>query len=825
MGNKVKKFISIAAAALMAGSVLAMTACNAKPYALENPLSYTSSDDAAKSNGGFAVEKGDYVYFVNGQALSDSSNKYGDVQKGSLMRISKANLQAGNYAQADVVVPLLFVNGNMDSGIYIYGDYVYFATPTTDKDLDGNVMSYKLDFKRARLDGTEVMSDFYFRTETNNVQYRFVKGDDGAIYCMYVEDGVLKSYNTATGANTVLVKGAVGGYVFDKSDSESDTVYYTMNVPNMFVNTDDAANEVYTQIYRVSATATVTVDADNASYTAKDGDKYSKTYDFDENFFNRKNEEAKKADKKAKEPYNLEDYTTYTYVNLGELVVDGIGSSDGQLSVPTDKTWQYHDKADYDAAKGTAEFTELKGYTYSIQSQQNGGIYFTRSLVNSTENDIANLYYLANETVDNSAWNTVAGNSRFTVVSENTTNASSSAIYYLDSNGVHNYLYVSGDKLMRAAQPSANLEEVTVARKGFTSRKLLYISDNYLYTYMADTKALYRIDYTGAKDDYHAFAGNEEYEDVRILEIEFNTSWYAPEFFGEVLLYNNAQTVNGTAYNYINAVSLKGANGMMTVAELKALNEKYTEVTDYIESLKGDKKLSAAAMTYFRTGSRAAVDAVVAEYGDTALSTTDLQEFDAFVGHKVSERKPSTSTQKPNDYTEMFKDEAGNYYDVESYFVGVLGDNVSDADKEAMAAGWQASIYTVAATEETEEKAGLQWWAWLLIALGGVIVIAAAAVLVLYLRKRSKKAMEERMRTSKRKKKIDTTDDKSIDVYADDDEPTTEGDAVVDAVAVEEASAETVVDAAAAENGSETVENDGEEAAPETAADDAEKTE
>ena len=38
MGNKVKKFISIAAAALMAGSVLAMTACNAKPYALENPL-------------------------------------------------------------------------------------------------------------------------------------------------------------------------------------------------------------------------------------------------------------------------------------------------------------------------------------------------------------------------------------------------------------------------------------------------------------------------------------------------------------------------------------------------------------------------------------------------------------------------------------------------------------------------------------------------------------------------------------------------------------------------------------------------------------------
>ena len=169
MGNKTKKFISLLAATVMTGSALAISACSPKPYGLGEPLSMPAEAAEVKSNGGFAVEKGGYVYFINGQEFTTANNVYGDVNKGSLMRISTQNLTSGNYDKAEVVVPLLFATSNTDSGIFIQGDYVYFATPTTDKDLDGNVMSYKLDFKRAKLDGTEVMSDYYFRTESNNV--------------------------------------------------------------------------------------------------------------------------------------------------------------------------------------------------------------------------------------------------------------------------------------------------------------------------------------------------------------------------------------------------------------------------------------------------------------------------------------------------------------------------------------------------------------------------------------------------------------------------------------------------------------------------------
>jgi len=451
-----------------------------------------------------------------------------------------------------------------------------------------------------------------------------------------------------------------------------------------------------------------------------------------------------------------------------------------------------------------------------LRSYDNGGIYFTRSLVNATENDENNLYYLADATIDAATWNTVTGNKKFDIVSTNVTNASADAFYYIDSNNGHTYLYVSGEKLVREYydEASASLKKVEIAKKGFSGRKILYTVDNYLYTYNDSEKTLFRIDYTGEADDYNAILSSEEYSDVQILKIEFNTAWYAPEFFGDVLLYNDAQTVNGTSYNYIKAVNLKGESGTMTVAELKDLNEKYTEVTDYINALKGDKKLSAAVMTYFRTGSKAAVNAVVAEYGADALSENDLKEFNAYVERKLSERKPTATSQQPNDYTDMFVED-GKYYGVLSYFVGSIGAE-SKEDAEAMLNGWKATVYTETATETENGENGLAWWAWVLIALGGVAVVGGGVVLGLYLSKRSKKAMEERMRTSKPRVKIDTTDDKSIDVYADETaEETTEADTVEEAAEeVSEEETEDTAEEAVEETTEEVVETAVEETAP-----------
>ena len=785
MRNKSKKIISLIAAAALSVSALSLAGCGA--YGLDTKLELPTGE--VTSNGGFVVEKGDYVYFINGQTSYDMSNTFGDAQKGALMRIKESELSQGNYGSVEMVVPMLFVNANYDSGIYIYGDYVYFATPSVDKDLNGNLKNTELEFRCAKLDGSETSATAFATVTNNSAQYRFVEINN-TVYCLYVDGSALKSCNTATGDVTTLVSGA-SGYVFN-SDAEEvagddyGTVYYTMTVPKL-EGTDAATTEEYGQIYRVRADATVTVDKNAASYTVT-GHDYTKTYDFDEAYLKEQNKQAK--DEKKDEPYDLADYTTYPYVNLGELVVDGVGKS-SEIN-PSDK---YNDMADIEAA-GDA-WTELKGYTYSIQSYENGGLYFKRTKVMTGNNEIEALYYLADETTQAAEWNTVSGNSEFVTVSLNTTNASSSAIYLIGEDGKHSYLYVSGDYLYRAEQPTVladgSYEEAEALKmeKGVSGATPLYVQDNFLYYY--SDNYLFRIDYTGDAENYHAFLeGQEEFDAVQILKIEWNTSWFAPEFVGSTLLYNNMQTVAEITNNYIYAVNLagSGANGMMTVAELKAFNEKYDEVQDYISDVTNDE-LGAALRYYFRTG-ETAIYAGMEDREEYAQ-----KEFEAFTQHTISTNKAKT------DYTEMFKD-GESYYDVESYFINLLG-KVSDDDAEAYKLSWEKNLGIV---EETEEESEWPWWATLLIVLGSVIVVGGAGVVIfIYARKASKKAMEEQMRTSKKRKKIDTTDDKTIDVYAD-DEPQAE--------ATEEAPAEETAEEATEEAPVEEMAEEATEEAPAT---------
>jgi len=118
MRKSVKKFAIAFLAIVLAFATFVGCAGNYTQKALDGDIS-----GEVKSNGGFVVEKGNYVYFINGSEDYTVKNKFGDVTKGSLMRIAKTDLAAGNYAETDVVVPLLFVSQDYNSGIYVYGDY------------------------------------------------------------------------------------------------------------------------------------------------------------------------------------------------------------------------------------------------------------------------------------------------------------------------------------------------------------------------------------------------------------------------------------------------------------------------------------------------------------------------------------------------------------------------------------------------------------------------------------------------------------------------------------------------------------------------------
>lgn len=750
MRNTFKKVTSLLAATLITTTAFSFVGCSSGGYAPQNLQGSVAGE--AISNGGFAVEKGDFVYFINGSEEYTANNTLGKVKKGALMRIAKADLSAREYDAVEMVVPSLFVAQDMTAGIFLYGDYVYYASPTTEKERDGKVANSYLSFHKAKLDGSsteEQIKDYLFRLDDNTTKYRYVEVD-GVVYCVYVDgtDKVLYSFNTKTGEKTTLVEGASSDFFFDTVDLENPTVYYTMAVTED-IDSENPVTLNYNQLYavRADATAEVKKSGNTVSYEVSGG----YTYSFDHGYLSDK-----------VDGYKEDDYTTFPYVNLGTLVLDGKGSS-----LTSSPETQYNHDADSTPATPN-------GYTYNPQNYSNGELFFTRKDVNASmsDGDGSELYYLSDATKGASDWKSIGGNARVDVskIALSTTNASATALYepYAipgDNAEYHRYIYTSGSKIHRAtAKYDGTIVESVVLATGMDSATLLKTEGDYLYYYKSGINGnhLYRVKYNGNADCYGGLTLTDEYEPLRILDVDWNADWYVPELVcGDKLLYSNAQSFGGVSYNYINVVDLKGANGLMTNEELKAFNEKQEEVEKYFKEFEnsGYKELAKTLRYYFRTGETKVFDEFIAEakaqgYKDHyRYSEYELNEFALFTSHE-------------GDYAEMFKD-GDRYYDVESYFYSIIG-VMKDADAKAIAEVWKSSEYIKPLPKLEVAKDDTAKLVWTIVGVAaGVLVLATAITIPLVIRHKKKAKLKADLAATAVRKRasIDTTDDKSIDVY------------------------------------------------------------
>lgn len=714
----IKKIITGVLAVTCLTSAVAFSACGDDNYTATPLTGYEETKNApVESNGGFAVKKGSWIYFINGTQYYTASNEYGDAVRGSLMRISETNFNAGNYTQAEIVVPQLFVAQDYDAGIFIYGDYVYYATPTTDKDMEtGEAERTKIDFKRAKLDGSETMKGYYFRLDNNTSNYRYVE-ENGVVYCLYEEDTTLKSYNTVTGVTSVLVKGATSSYYYD-TDVTDGKVYYTMAVTKG-TDTDNPVTMDYNQLYCVSASATATVDAEKASYTTSNGD----TYNFDEYFMQKKNEEAKEKaeenDEDVELPYDFEDYSTYPYVNLGELVLDGCGQFDGATTSPS-----------------------LGGYTYTLTTYQNGGVYFTREELPNTGSDqeTGDTYYISDTAKDAEGYNAVTANANLKEVDGN--GATASAIF-TEKEGLITYYYnVTGSIYKHVVGGKTTM--LTNANTALNKATLWKVDGDYLYFYSENSNGnnIGRINVTGKESNYQeAMLGEmeeyttaDEYRPQIITFVDWNMSWYKPEIFGEILLYSNVQSFGDKSYNYIYATKLD------SVKEVKERIADYNAVYEEINKAKGTA-LQNAMTYYFRTGKTEAYDSVKEE----VYNETQQKAFD--------------------DFKAKFEGDNPEFV-LESEYFTLMG-KWSDEDAAEINQSWVDLL--TPEKDATEEESGLPTWAIILISVGSALVVGVAAFIVIrkVRRAKAKKREEEATVNAYKRKKIDTTDDKSIDVYAD----------------------------------------------------------
>lgn len=176
-----KKVIVIIAIVLVA--ILVLAGCESYKNARVE-----GGDPTAKveSNGGSIVKQGDYIYFINGYAdyqTKAQDNWFGNVVKGAIMRIKAADL--GDMSKAQVVVPKSVVSSASNTGFSIYGNYIYYVSPSVKEDRSGSVQNSDLQFMRTDLNGqnTQVILEIEGGKST---QYKYTSAG-----LTYVKDGKL----------------------------------------------------------------------------------------------------------------------------------------------------------------------------------------------------------------------------------------------------------------------------------------------------------------------------------------------------------------------------------------------------------------------------------------------------------------------------------------------------------------------------------------------------------------------------------------------------------------------------------------------------------
>lgn len=148
---KKKLFLVVTVFALVAILATCLVACN-KGFKWHS-VGGGDATAEVKSNGGYVVKQGNYLYFINGYVGLDENNDFGTPVKQSIVRVEIKNGVPDN-STAVVVVPKSVYNTSAKGGFAIYGEWIYYVTPNYDRDKHDQKSTVNSDFMRTKIDGS-----------------------------------------------------------------------------------------------------------------------------------------------------------------------------------------------------------------------------------------------------------------------------------------------------------------------------------------------------------------------------------------------------------------------------------------------------------------------------------------------------------------------------------------------------------------------------------------------------------------------------------------------------------------------------------------------
>lgn len=234
--------------------------CLAFTFAACSSGKTVAADNGIDRDGGFVAETKDYVYFINGVESYSTEYKTGDVVKGALQRVKKS-AYGSDSAEYETIVSKLIVSSDYDAGFYIYGDYVYYAVPSAEKDKTGAVKSDKLNFFRTNLDASKTSSKIADKDFNRAANFRYIASGDKVYLAVYSTDLYVYDADTCklvfSTEDTDTKKGGVSEVMFDE-DNAAACVYYSFKPIDLVSGSSDSTTEEdYHDLYKVTLGATV----------------------------------------------------------------------------------------------------------------------------------------------------------------------------------------------------------------------------------------------------------------------------------------------------------------------------------------------------------------------------------------------------------------------------------------------------------------------------------------------------------------------------------------------------------------------------------------
>ena len=198
-----KKFLSIALVVCLALTAFLFVGCMAENnnIVLEGG---PSEEETVTGNGSFSVRKGNYVYFASGFVKTSDlgtgtlTNNIGKVKNGAIYRAKVETVRTlienkdpeaePQYKEetklVDVQLLVSKVAGFENSGLYIFGNKLYFASPSVEKDVTGNEKYNLLTFYSMDLNGKN-LKELYTTPEFSNGSYSYVMLDGNLYLLVY----------------------------------------------------------------------------------------------------------------------------------------------------------------------------------------------------------------------------------------------------------------------------------------------------------------------------------------------------------------------------------------------------------------------------------------------------------------------------------------------------------------------------------------------------------------------------------------------------------------------------------------------------------------